>query len=135
MTATNPRNARLYAPLIDGAQSGLYTLPESLTAAHRAVTTLGKALTEMAPDDVLRELALVPGPAGVPDCNERLRATTGLTYPQMLKVAAQAGFRHALRQIGDSVADMMEATTKRSSRLAGLTGELGPAWDAWIQRS
>lgn len=85
-------------------------------------------------EDVLRELALVPGPAGVPDCSEKLRATTGLTYRQMLELAAKAGFRHALRQIGEAVADMMESTLKRSPRLAGLAGELGPTWDAWPQR-
>lgn len=84
--------------------------------------------------DVLREMELVPGADGRPDCRETIRQSTGLTYPQMCDLASKANFRGALRQMGESIADMMEATVTRSPRLAKLTGEHGPAWEAWTKR-
>lgn len=70
--------------------------------------------------DVLAELALTPGADGRPECSAAIRASTGLTYAQMGTLAEQAGFRRALHQIAEAIAEMWEATLRVSNRLAAL---------------
>lgn len=85
-------------------------------------------------NDVLREMELVRGVDGRPECSEAIRRSTGLTYAQMAALAEQAHFRRALGYIGDVAADMMEATVRASPRLAKLGGDHGPGWETWMKR-
>jgi hypothetical protein len=82
-------------------------------------------------DDVVRECALQSGADGTLDCSESVRRTVGMDYAQMCRLAEQANFRRALWQMGEAIADMMEATLQRSSHLARLPGSLGSGWEAW----
>lgn len=84
--------------------------------------------------DVLHEMELMRGPDGRLDCQPALRRSVGLSYDQMLSLAEKAKFRRALGYIGDVVADLMEATVRRSSRLTKLGGDHGPGWETWMQR-
>ncbi len=84
--------------------------------------------------DELASMALVTGADGRPECNAEFRQRTGLTYAQMVALAEKAHYRRALGYIGDSIADLMEATVRRSPRLAQLGGEHGPDWPTWMRR-
>ncbi len=84
--------------------------------------------------DELQAMELVTGADGRPDCNVETRRSVGLSYDQMVALAEKAHFRRALGYIGDSVADMMEATVRRSPRLAQFAGDHGPPWETWMQR-
>ena len=81
--------------------------------------------------EVLKEMELKPGPNGRPDCNEAFRRSLGLNYDQMVALAEKAKFRQALTQIGEAIADMMEASVRRPARLTKLAREPGPYWAAW----
>jgi hypothetical protein len=70
--------------------------------------------------DVLEDLRLVPVANGRLECNESIRKSVGLNYAQMLDLADKARFRAALDKMGNAVADMFEATMRRSPRLAEL---------------
>lgn len=84
--------------------------------------------------DELETMELVAGPDGRPDCNAALRRRVGLSYDQMAALAEQANFRRALGYIGDVVADLFEATVRRSPRLSRLAGDHGPGWETWMAR-
>lgn len=84
--------------------------------------------------DELKAMELVRGATGRPDCSEAIRRSVGLNYDQMLALAEQARFRRALGYIGDVIADMMEATVRRSARLTQLAGDHGPGWETWMRR-
>jgi hypothetical protein len=69
------------------------------------------------------------------ECNEELsRQTGGLTYAEMLRVAEQAKFLTALRQMGDAVADLFEAVVARVPRLRQLPSDDGPTWSELTER-
>jgi hypothetical protein len=72
--------------------------------------------------------------AAGPDCNENIRRTVGLSYPEMVELADRANFRHALWQMGEAVADMFTAVARREPRLASVSGERGPSWEELTQR-
>jgi len=76
--------------------------------------------------DVLKEMALVRGADGRLNCSEAIRRSVGLSYDQMVALAAKANFRRALEQIGEAIAEMMAATLRRSARWTKLAGERGP---------
>lgn len=84
--------------------------------------------------DVLKEMELIRGSDGRPDCNAELRGSVGLSYDQMVALAEKAHFRRALGYIGDVIADTLEATVRRSPRLAKLAGDHGPGWETWMKR-
>lgn len=79
--------------------------------------------------DVLKDMELVSGPNGLPDCREAILKDVGLNYTQMIKLADEAHFRHALWQMGEAVAGVFEATVHRSARLAELPDHTGPSWN------
>lgn len=83
--------------------------------------------------DVLKDLELVPTAAGRLDCRESIRKAVGLNYVQMVELADQAKFRAALDQMGKAVADMFEATQRRSPRMAALPAA-GPSVLADLRR-
>ncbi|MEW6304914.1 MAG: hypothetical protein AB1705_15680 [Verrucomicrobiota bacterium] len=85
-------------------------------------------------EDVLKEMQLVPSANGL-DCNESIRKATGLSYPTMVDLARKAGFRRALSQMGNAVADIFAATLRRSSHAqklpaatASTLADLARAW-------
>jgi len=82
---------------------------------------------------VLAEMELHQTPAG-PDCNENLRKTTGLSYPEMVELTQKADFRHSLWQIGAAVADMFTAVVQGEPRLFGLRADRSPSWDELARR-
>ena len=59
----------------------------------------------------LKELELERAGSGW-DCSEPMRAASGLHYAEMVALADKAGFRHALWQIGEAVADMFAAVVQ-----------------------
>ena len=69
------------------------------------------------------------------ECDAELsRQTGGLTYAEMLRLAEQAGFRRALAQIADAVADLFAAVVARTPRLQELPADDGPTWPELIER-
>ena len=62
-------------------------------------------------------------------CTEELsRQSGGLNYSEMLELADQANFRHALWQMGEAIAGMFESVVERSPELQQLPTEDGPTW-------
>ena len=84
--------------------------------------------------DVLKDMELVPAADGRLDCRESIRKAVGLNYTQMVELADKAKFRAALDQMGKAVADMFEATQRRSPRMANLPAA-GPSVLADLRRS
>jgi hypothetical protein len=94
----------------------------------RAVLAKNRRYLRVLAQRWLAELALRPS-AGGWECDEGLRAAAGgLPYAQMVALAEQAGFRLALQQIGEAVADLLAAIVRHGSlhRLAGDVVE----WEA-----
>ncbi len=82
---------------------------------------------------VLADMELHETPAGL-DCNEALRKTVGLSYPEMVELARKADFRHTLWQIGAAVADMFASVVQREPRLARITAHHNPSWEELTKR-
>ncbi len=82
---------------------------------------------------VLADMELCPTATGQ-DCNESLRKTVGLSYPEMVELAEKANFRHTLWQIGEAVADMFGSAGQRSPRWAGLPADRHPSWEELSKR-
>jgi len=76
---------------------------------------------------VLADMELHQTATGL-DCNENLRKTTGLSYPEMVGLAQEADFRHTLWQIGEAIADMFDSVAQREPRLAHVPVDLHPTW-------
>ncbi|MHB8898564.1 MAG: hypothetical protein ACYC6Y_07435 [Thermoguttaceae bacterium] len=72
----------------------------------------------------LNELELTPGEHGL-DGSEATRAASGLHYAEMVAMAAEAGFRQALGQIGEAVADRFAAVVELQSLLANASRKIG----------
>ena len=54
-------------------------------------------------------------------CDEELtRKTGGMTYPEMVQLAEQANFRHALWQMGEAVANLFAQVVERQPAIAEL---------------
>jgi hypothetical protein len=68
------------------------------------------------------------------DCNENLRKTTGLSYPEMVELTRKADFRHTLWQIGEAVAAMFTSVAQREPRLSRIPVDLGPTWKELTKR-
>lgn len=83
--------------------------------------------------DVLAQMELTRV-QGRLECQPALRELVGADYAEMVALADKAGFRHALWQMGEAVADMFAAVTHRSPRLADLPAETGPTWRDLTQR-
>jgi len=68
-------------------------------------------------------------------CDEELsQRTGGLQYEEMVQLAKQADFRHALWQMGEAVADLMEKVVQRQPLLQQLPTDDGPAWQTLSAR-
>ena len=68
-------------------------------------------------------------------CDEELsQRTGGLSYEEMVRLADQADFRHALWQMGEAVADLMEQVVQRQPLLQQLPRDDGPGWQVLSDR-
>lgn len=68
---------------------------------------------------ILGQLELVDTPVGL-DCQPELtRRSLGLHYPDMVKLAEQAGFRQALWQIAEAITDLFEQVIERVPEVFG----------------
>ena len=67
------------------------------------------------------------------DCSTAFRELTGLHYAEMVKLADEAGFRHALWQIGEAVADLFAGVVQLQPVLHDLPGD-APGWDEITRR-
>lgn len=77
---------------------------------------------------LLKEIELREGPDG-PECDPDLSAKTGgLSYTEMVKLAEEANFRHALWQIAEAIADMFEQVIAEQPLLQELPVDDGPSW-------
>ena len=83
---------------------------------------------------ILDELALCGGPDG-PQCDPKLSEKTGgLSYPEMVKMAEAANFRHALWQIAEAVADLFEQVIEQQPLLQEFPTDNGPTWAELTKR-
>jgi hypothetical protein len=83
---------------------------------------------------VLADMELHQTLAGL-DCNEALRQTAGLSYPEMVELAQKADFRHTLWQIGEAVADMLASVVQREPRLARVPADHASSWKELTRRA
>lgn len=68
-------------------------------------------------------------------CDEELsRRTGGLSYEEMVELADQADFRHALWQMGEAVADLFERVGDRLPILQKIAAYDAPTWDQITRR-
>jgi hypothetical protein len=100
----------------------------------RAVLAENRRWCGVHAQDVLADMQLVRTATGALDCNAEIRRSVGLSYEQMVELAEKAKLRRALGYIGDSIADMMEATVRLAPRLAIMGGDQGPGWESWMKR-
>jgi hypothetical protein len=80
----------------------------------------------------LQELELERTERGL-DCSKAIRAVTGLHYAEMVALAGKADFRHALWQIGETVAETMADIAQLQPTLQDLPGD-APTWDELTRR-
>lgn len=68
-------------------------------------------------------------------CDEELsQRTGGLDYQEMVQMAKDADFRHALWQMGEAVADLMSAVVERQPLLQQLPSGGGTDWKLLTER-
>lgn len=68
-------------------------------------------------------------------CDDELsRRTGGLTYHEMVELADKAGFRHALWQMGEAIAELFEQVVNRQPLLQDLPNSPGPSWKELTER-
>jgi len=84
---------------------------------------------------LVAEYGLRIGEQGEPVCDPALSETAGgLSYPEMLAAAEEARFPHALWQIGELVADLIERLVEREPILGELPKDEGPDWTSLTRR-
>ena len=83
---------------------------------------------------LLEQLKLTRAAGGWKCDDELSRRTGGLAYPEMVRLADEADFRHALWQIGEAAADLFEQVVRRQPLLAELPQAFGPRWEELTQR-
>jgi len=77
---------------------------------------------------LLKQLALQRTAKGW-ECDAELsKRTGGLTYREMVQAADDAGFRHALWQMGEAVGTLFEQIVERQPLLQQLPSPPGPTW-------
>jgi hypothetical protein len=80
----------------------------------------------------LKELELEPTERGL-DCSAAMREVSGRHYNEMVALAEQADFRHALWQIGESVADLFASVIELQPLFDSLSNH-APSWDQLTDR-
>ncbi|MEQ1860833.1 MAG: hypothetical protein ABMA13_12935 [Chthoniobacteraceae bacterium] len=79
--------------------------------------------------DVMRDLALTNG-----ECSAAIRELTGLNYVQMVALANEAHYRHALWQMAEAIAEMFAAVVQRAPKLAALPAPEPGDWPELARR-
>ena len=63
------------------------------------------------------------------ECSDELsNQTGGLRYVEMVRIADEANFRHALWQMGEAIANLFEEVIERSPKLQELPASDSPSW-------
>ena len=75
----------------------------------------------------LKELELKPA-GDTLDCSEAFRKITGLHYAEMVTIAEEAKFRHALTQIAETIADTFSHVVEAQPQLHDLSAD-APTWE------
>lgn len=83
---------------------------------------------------ILAELELTPGPGGWHCSDELSRQTGGLNYADMVALAVQADFRHALWQIAEAIADLFGEIVEKQPLLTEFPIDDGPSWEQLSRR-
>lgn len=85
--------------------------------------------------DLVRQLTVTKSKSGELVCDPELSETTGgLTYTEMLEVARESNFRHALWQMGEIIAEFFEKVISRQERLQDLPVSNSPSWEELSER-
>lgn len=72
---------------------------------------------------------------GIWECTEELsKVTGGLRYPEMVRLADEADFRHALWSMGEAIAELFEQVTEQSPALQALPSAGAPSWEELTSR-
>ena len=67
---------------------------------------------------------------GIWKCDDELsKKTGGLTYPEMVKLAEKANFRHALWQMGEAIVKLYEQVIQQQPLLQNLPHNDDPNWN------
>ena len=83
---------------------------------------------------LLKQYALTKTRTGW-ECDPELsRRTGGMTYQEMVAIADEAGFRHALWQMGEAITDLFEQVIQRQPLLQDLPIDDAPSWSDIIKR-
>lgn len=83
----------------------------------------------------LAEYALTETGSGWQCSAELSRQAAGLSYAEMVDLAEQANFRHALWQMGEAIVDLFEQVIQRQPRLAQISDPTGsPTWEEVTRR-
>ena len=78
---------------------------------------------------LLDELELVRSPGGW-QCNAELsRQTGGLSYAEMVELAEQADFRHALWQMAEAIVDLFVQVIQEQPLLQDFPADESPSWE------
>ena len=100
----------------------------------RAVLAENRRWLRVYKDRVLQELQLQQ-PAEGWQCRAELQQTAGgLTYAQMVDLAHQAGFRRALWQIGEAIADLFQKVAWLVADLRERPDDPDPTWAELTRR-
>ena len=101
----------------------------------RAVMLENRRYQRIRNRELLARLALREGPDGEPECDEEFTRTTGgLRYQEMVALAEEADFRHALWQMGELIADLFERVVERQERLLEIDSRPDMDWEAITKR-
>ncbi len=77
---------------------------------------------------LLKEIALTDSSDGRQCHPDLSKKTGGLSYTEMVKLADEANFRHALWQIAEAIADLFEQIILEQPLLQNLPTDDGPTW-------
>lgn len=126
MRVGQPRG-RLGRDFPDGWAPGLSGLLQAVLVENRRYLKRYK-------DQVVDDLKLTRQGDGWRCREELVRATGGLSYPQMVEAADRARFRKALWQIAEAVADLFAEVSFLVPELRDLPAGDGPGWDELTRR-
>ncbi len=83
---------------------------------------------------LLKQYALKKTNSGWQCDDELSQRTGGMTYQEMVAMADDAGFRHALWQMGEAIADLFEQVIERQPLLQDLPTNDDPSWSQITKR-
>ena len=94
----------------------------------RAVLAENRRYQRIRNPRLLKQLELQRTPGGW-QCSEELsRQCGGLCYPEMVELAEEADFRHALWQIAEAIVDLFVCVIQQQPLLLDFPADNGPTW-------